>query len=108
MPPESALNVTAENVPPVRFSVEFPPALFTATLPLICRMPTVALPPVWVKVPVVFVARLLSERAIPNKDVGAMFKFPVSLRLKTPVAPVFTPTSTPKPAIVFKVPLLRL
>ena len=104
------MKVAALKVPPVRLRVALPFALFAApvAMPLICRMPTVAVPPVWLKVPVVASAVLLSERAICRVEVAAMFKVPL-LRLKTPVAPVFVPMSTPTPpATVLRVPPLRL
>ena len=80
------------------------------------RMPTFAVPPVWLKSVVVLSAAVVSERPIwrnalpPPPEAAVMFRTPVPLRLKMPVALAFTPSMMPRVALVMVVmlPPLRL
>ena len=109
--PDNAENVVAAKVPADRFMLAMALALFAGLVfdPPMRRIPTVAEPPVWAKVPVTPDAALASERQICRVEVAGMLRMPVPLRLKVAVQPVLVPTVTPsEPAIVVSVPPLRL
>lgn len=69
----------------------------------ICRMPTIAVPPVWLNAPVVPEEALLSGAADLQGGGWRHVQRAGLLRLKVPVAPVLTPRTTSSvPATVLR------
>ena len=116
-PAASKVKLFAQKYPPVRFNVETTPAEPAVAPPPIDRIPTFAVPPVWLNraVPLLTAAseRPICRIALPFAPPAVfMFREPVPLRLKVAVVAALPLTTNMTPrvalAIVVMLPPLRL